>query len=135
MRRLKPGIELLSEQVGDGPPVRRRNFYEISLRLWLHRGDPVKWLQPWGIIDRARLDDEGATLVTVVRMDRVSVFPGLFYVLDGMRVGGTRRVQVAPHLGFRDVGLAGIIPANALLTVDVTVLSRPGDLPQQPVEP
>ena len=92
--------------------------------MWLSRGDPVRWTEPWGSIDEARLEDDGTTLVTTLRVDRVSMFPGLFYGVEGMRVGGRRRLRVAPHLAYREAGIAGVIPANAMLTVEVEVVSE-----------
>jgi len=88
---LKKGLELLSEQPGNGPPVRKHAFYRIKLRLWLHRGDPVRWNTPWGLLDKdARLEEDGTVLFTDVRIDRVFLFAGLFYGIQGMNVGGTR---------------------------------------------
>jgi hypothetical protein len=45
----------------------------------------------------AYLEDDGATLVTDVRMDRVSLIPGLFYGMEGMRIGGTRELAFLPR--------------------------------------
>jgi len=95
---VKSGVELLTDTPGTGSPVERHGWYDIRLKMWLHRGDPVRWTQPWGAVDRTRIDDEGTTLFTTVRVDRVSMFAGLFYGVQGMRVGGTRRLRVAPHL-------------------------------------
>jgi FKBP-type peptidyl-prolyl cis-trans isomerase len=36
---------------------------------------------------------------------------GLFYGVDGMRAGGTRRLEITPHLAY---GEAGVIPAGAV---------------------
>ena len=58
------------------------------------------------------------------RAARIVGFAGLFYGLQGMRVGGTRTLRIAPHLGYGEQGVPGVIPANALLTVEVTVLSE-----------
>lgn len=120
---MRPGIELLDEAVGDGAPVEKHAFYRLKLRMWLSRGDPVRWSEPWRLSD-ARIEDDGCTLITDLRVDRVSMFPGLFYGVQGMNVGGTRRLRVAPHLGYRDTGVPGVVPPNALLTVEVTVLSQ-----------
>jgi hypothetical protein len=120
---VKRGVELLSEQVGTGAPVRRHAFYQIKLRMWLSRGDPVRWSEPWGATNSARLEDNGATLITGVRIDRVFLFAGLFYGVQGMNVGGTRTLRIAPHLAYRD-GLPGRIPPNALMTVEVTILAE-----------
>jgi FKBP-type peptidyl-prolyl isomerase-like protein len=93
--------------------------------MWLSRGDPVRWTQPSGVVDRPGITDDGTTLVTTLRVDRVSMFAGLFYGVEGMRVGGTRRLRVAPHLAYREAGLPGIIPPNALLTVEIEIVSEP----------
>ena len=87
----------------------------------------MRWSKPWGLIDRARVEDDGAVLITDVRVDRVFLFAGLFCGMQGMRVGGTRTIRVAPHLGYKEQGVPGEIPANALLTVEITVLAERPD--------
>lgn len=120
---MRPGIELLEETLGAGDPVVRGARYDVRLRIWLRRGDPVRWPRPWGELDHTRVEDDGATLVTPLRVDREQMFAGLFYAVDGMRVGGTRKLTVAPHLGYREQGLPGVVPPNALLTVEIAVLA------------
>jgi hypothetical protein len=114
---------LLTDIPGDGEPVRRQQNYRIRLRMWLHEGEPVRWTLAWGRVDVARLEDSGATLVTEVRIDRRSLINGLFYGIDGMRVGGVRRLEIAPHLAYGDRGVPGIVPANALVTAEIAILS------------
>lgn len=121
--RLRSGVTLLTDIAGTGGEVRRQHSYRIRLRLWLHNGEPIRWPSPWGQIAQARLEDEGATLITVVRIDRRSLVPGLFYGVDGMRVGGTRRLEIAPHLGYGERGVPGVIPAGALLMAEITILN------------
>jgi hypothetical protein len=125
-RRLRSGLVLLSDLPGTGPEVRRQHNYRIRLRLWLHGGDPVRWKLAWGRVDAAHLEDDGATLVTEVRIDRRSLFNGLFYGIDGMRVGGTRRLEVAPHLAYGERGVPGTIPPGALLVAEITILGQRG---------
>ena len=119
---MRPGLTLLEEVVGDGDEVRRQHNYRIRLRLWLRRGDLVRWPTAWGPVGIARLEDDGATLVTEVRIDRHSLINGLFYGVDGMRVGGTRRLEIAPHLAYGERGVPGVIPPGALLTAEITIL-------------
>ena len=121
---MRPGVELLSEEVGTGAPVEKHAVYQVRLRMWLSRGDPVRWSAPWGSVNRARIEDDGATLITDVRIDCVFLFAGLFYGVQGMRVGGRRMLRIAPHLAYREAGLPGTIPPNALLRVEVTVLAE-----------
>lgn len=121
----KKGLELLTEQIGEGPPVRKHAYYRIKLRMWLHQGDPVRWNGPWGLVDNgAHLEDDGRVLITDVRVDRVFLIGGLFYAIQGMNVGGTRLLRIAPHLAFRQQGVPGVIPPNAVLTAELSVISE-----------
>ena|SRR5258705_5178691 len=121
---MRPGVELVSEETGSGVAVQKQAFYHVRLRMWLSHGDPVRWSAPWGLVDRARVEDDGATLITDVRIDRVFLIAGLFYGVQGMRVGGTRTLRIAPHLAYGEAGLPGTIPANALLTAEISILSE-----------
>ena len=121
-RRLRSGLTLLTDIPGSGDPVRRQHNYMVRLRLWLHHGDPVRWQMPSGPVGVGRLEDEGATLITEMRIDRRSMMNGLFYGIDGMRVGGTRRLEIAPHLAYGEKGVPGMIPENALIVAEVTIL-------------
>jgi len=124
---MKPGLELLEDIPGPGAPVEKKVFYDFRLRMWLSRGDAIRWTRPWGLYDRARIEDDGTTLFTSLRVDREYMFAGLFYGVDGMRVGGTRRIRVAPHLGYRETGVPGVVPPHALLTVEIHVVARRAD--------
>jgi len=121
---MRPGIELLADTPGTGSPVERHGWYDVRLQIWLSRGDPVRWTEPVGLVDRARLEDEGTTLLTTLRIGRESMFAGLLYGVEGMRVGGRRRIRVAPHLAYGEAGVPGVIPPNALLTVEVEIVSQ-----------
>ena len=121
-RRLRSGLTLLADIPGAGEPVRRQHNYRIRLRLWLNKGQAVRWLSASGPAGVGRLDDNGETLITKVRIDRGALVSGLFYGVEGMRVGGTRRLEIAPHLAYGDRGVPGVIPPGAVLTAEITVL-------------
>ena len=57
-----------------------------------------------------------------MRVDRSDQINGIFYGMDGMRIGGTRRLEIAPHLAYGERGVPGIIPPHAVLIVEVSVL-------------
>jgi uncharacterized protein len=121
-QRLRSGLTLLVDFPGTGEPVRRQHNYRIRLRLWLNKGQAVRWQMAWGPVGIAHLDDNGETLITEVRIDRHSLISGLFYGVEGMRVGGTRRLEIAPHLAYGDRSVPGVIPAHAVLTAEITIL-------------
>jgi hypothetical protein len=121
-QRLRSGLTLLADIPGSGEQVRRQHVYRIRLRLWLNKGQAVCWQAAWGPVGVATLDDNGATLMTEVRIDRHSLVAGLFYGVEGMRVGGTRRLEIAPHLAYGDRGVPGVIPPGALLISEITIL-------------
>jgi hypothetical protein len=125
-QRMRSGLTLLVDMPGEGEPVRRQHNYRIRLRIWLSGGDAVCWKIAFGPVGAARLEDEGATLFTEVRINRGQLMNGLFYGVEGMRVGGTRRLEIAPHLAFGEKGVPGVIPANAVLTAEIAVLGTAG---------
>ena len=107
-QRLRSGLTLLEDIPGAGEEVRRQHTYRIRVRLWLNKGDLVR------------------ETTSDMRIDRSSLVNGLFYGVDGMKVGGTRRLEIAPHLAYGDRGVPGVIPAGALLVAEITILeSRP----------
>jgi FKBP-type peptidyl-prolyl cis-trans isomerase len=121
-RRLRSGLTLLSETNGSGESVRRGSRYRIRLRLWLTNGQAVRWETAAIPVNAARLDDNGETLVTDIQINRRSLINGLFYGVEGMCIGGTRRLEIAPHLAYGDRGVPGVIPASAMLVAEITIL-------------
>jgi hypothetical protein len=121
-KRLRSGLTLLADIPGEGEPVRRQHNYRIRLRLWLNKGEPVRWQIASGPVGIARLENDGELLITEYRIDRRSLINGLFYGVDGMRVGGTRRLEISPHLAYGDRGVPGMIPENAMLTAEITIV-------------
>ena len=122
--RMRKGIKLLSESIGEGAKIQRQHFYRIKLKCWLNKGQAVKWKQPWGLADEAAIEDNGETLITDVRVDREFLINGLFYGIEGMSIGGTRKLKISPHLAYWEKGIPDIIPGNAVLIFEVTILGE-----------
>ena len=120
-RRLRSGLTELLDIPGSGELVRRQQRHRVRLRMWLAAGDPVRWQLVSEPVEVARLDDDGVTLDADVYISRGHLMNGLFYGLDGMRVGGLRVLEVAPHLAYGEAGVPEVIPPNAVLTVEVAV--------------
>jgi hypothetical protein len=121
-RRLRSGLTVLFDIPGAGEPVRRQHNYMVRLRMWLHRGEPIRHERPSGPVGVGRLEDNGETLITELRINRGSLMNGLFYGVEGMNVGGTRRLEIAPHLAYGEQGVPGKIPPSALIVAEITIL-------------
>ena len=121
--RLRSGLLLLLDIPGTGAPVRRQHRYRVALRMWLNRGDAVKWSEETAVGGNS-IQDEGQLLTTTIRIDRVSLVNGLFYGVEGMKVGGIRRLEIAPHLAYGNKGLGDRIPPDAVLTAEIAMLAE-----------
>ncbi len=115
---------MLEDEPGSGAPVERGRIYRLRLNLWLNNGDPLRWQEPCGFIDRARLEDDGATLITDLRIDRESLFAGLYQGIEGMRIGGRRKLKISPHLAYGEQGLPSGIPPNALIVAEIEFIEE-----------
>lgn len=119
--RLRSGVDMLADISGTGELVRRQHNYMVRLRMWLN-GSPIRHEIPSGPVGVGRLEDNGETLVTAMRINRGYLINGLFYGVEGMRVGGTRRLEIAPHMAYGDQGVPGRIPPNAVIVAEITIL-------------
>ena len=118
-QRLRSGITLLWDIPGTGELVRRQANYRARLRFWLRDGKAIRWQIPSGPVDVARLESDGEVLVTQIRTSRGQLINGLFYGVEGMRVGGVRKLEIAPHVAYGERGVPGVIPPNETIVVEV----------------
>ena len=85
---MRAGIQILEDIAGNGEEIQRHHFYRMSLKIWLNKGKSVVWTSPFGLLDQSVVSADGLTLTADYRVDRESLFNGLFYGIEGMRVGG-----------------------------------------------
>lgn len=123
MRRIK-GLEFLDEREGTGQAAQKGDRVVYNTRLFLNRGDEV----PLNERQAAQLPREivrvenGVTYIdhTIV-LGRRQAIAGIEQALIGMKVGGYRKVRISPHLAYREEGVSGLIPSDALLVVELWV--------------
>ena len=110
MKRGRGGVEYEEVKLGEGATADRGAKVEVLYNLFLNNGQQIQENQHYSF-----------------RVGKRRLIPGLEYGVEGMRVGGERRLRVAPHLAYRDQGIPGIVPARAVLEFYVTLLrAEPG---------
>jgi FKBP-type peptidyl-prolyl cis-trans isomerase len=105
MKRGRGGVEYEDISVGAGAIADRGTKVDIRYNLALNHGQVVQENQEYSF-----------------RVGKRRVIPGLEYGVEGMRVGGERRLRVPPHLAYRDRPVPGLVPANAILEFHVLLL-------------
>jgi FKBP-type peptidyl-prolyl cis-trans isomerase len=110
---MRKGIEIEDLCKGNGLKAERGHTVTIRYDGYLNRGDKFQ---------------ENVTYR--FRVGSRDVIAGLSYGVEGMRVGGLRRLRISPHLAYGASGVPGLIPANAVLTFEVELLEL-SDLGQQ----
>ena len=120
--RIKSGIKLLAEVEGEGEPARKGDAVVYNWRLYRNRGEEIALNEQQAknlptemirVVDGYRFIDHRTILGSRQTM------AGVEYALYGMKPGGYRKIRISPHLAYRDKGLGDLIPANAVLIVDL----------------
>lgn len=121
-------IDILSDEPGKSEFVERGHYYRMTIRMWLNKGEPILWTRPFyvsfGSMDMPEVSEDKTILTALHRLDRECLINGLFYGIQGMRIGGTRKIRIPPHLGYREKGVEGWIPPNAVLVAEIHVIEE-----------
>ncbi|MCG8058134.1 MAG: FKBP-type peptidyl-prolyl cis-trans isomerase [Candidatus Thiodiazotropha taylori] len=104
MKKL-PGVKILEEVKGIGTEIKKGDTVRLKLNGWLNKGDQIQ-----------------KNYLNKVMVGSRNLIPGIEYAIEGMRKNGMRKVQISPHLGYRDKGVEGIIPPNAVLIYQIEVI-------------
>ncbi len=118
----------MEENEGDGEEVQRQQNYILAIRVALNKGEIIKTPNKClshSMDNNLRIHDDGF-FEHRVRIDRENLISGIFYAVQGMRVGGYRKVSISPHLAYGKEGIPGVIPPNAMINVEIKVLRLAG---------
>jgi FKBP-type peptidyl-prolyl cis-trans isomerase len=103
---MRKGIEIEEIRPGHGLTAARGQTVTIRYNGFLNLGDKFQ-----------------ENMTCTFRVGSREIIPGLAHGVEGMRVGGLRRVRVSPHLAYGVAGVPGLIPVNAVLTFEVELLA------------
>jgi FKBP-type peptidyl-prolyl cis-trans isomerase (trigger factor) len=119
--RLPPGLDILEEREGSGPPAEAGSTVVYNVRIFLNRGDevPMNPSRPEATGEGIRRVDGEAFADHVTTLGRRQAIAGIEKALVGMRVGGWRRIRVGAHLAYGSRGVEGRIPPDAVLTIEL----------------
>jgi hypothetical protein len=120
---IRQGIKLLEEQEGSGKAAEKGCHATYNLRAYLNKGDEVPVNRrdpdvPWPQ-DMVTNDGKGDLINFVCVIGKRQAFAAVEYTLIGMKEGGYRKVKAKPHLAYREAGVPGLVPKNAVLTFEI----------------
>ena len=123
MKRLS-GLKLLEEREGEGRRAQKGDRVVYNARIFLNQGEevPLNDIQAKQVPKEMIRVVDGVTFIdhTIVLGQRQAI-AGIEHALLGMKAGGYRKVRISPHLAYRDKGIPDLIPADAVLVVELWV--------------
>lgn len=108
------GLQIEEIRVGNGETAAHGQFVSVHYTGWLLNGKQF---------DSSR--DRGEPFD--FPLGERNVIAGWDEGVQGMRVGGIRKLTIPPQLGYGARGAGGVIPPNATLVFEVELLGIVGD--------
>ncbi|MFO0705651.1 MAG: FKBP-type peptidyl-prolyl cis-trans isomerase [Nitrospira sp.] len=116
------GLTVLEEREGTGRSAQKGDRVVYNVRIFLNRGDevPLNDIQAKQIPEGTIRVVDGITLIehTIVLGQRQAI-AGIEHALMEMKSGGYRKVRISPHLAYREKGIQGLIPPDAVLIAEL----------------
>ena len=120
--KLKRGIKLLDETEGDGKSAIKGDHIVYNTKIFLNQGDEI-------LLNAAQLKNLPAHMIRdeggyhfinhSITLGKREAIAAIEHSLIGMKEGGYRKVRASPHLAYREKGIPGLIPANAVLVIEL----------------
>jgi len=108
--KIPKGLKTEDLVVGEGPVATKGSRVTVHCTIRLRKGDVVR---------DTRQRNEPFLFTIGDRHEMAALEYG---VLD-MKMGGKRRITSPPAFAYRDAGIPGVFPPNALLILEVEMLS------------
>lgn len=97
------------------------SMIEIGKNVWVKHKVALSLEK---LINEDLLDSHKEHEPIVVKLGEGKLLKGVEEGLLGMRIGGTRRLIIPPHLAFGERGVPGIVPSNAMIFVEINVSTK-----------
>lgn len=104
--------ELIVEDIAVGEGAQAQAGQKVSVHY-------TGWLENGSKFDSSKDRNEPFEFP----LGRGYVIPGWDQGVAGMKVGGSRKLTIPPHLGYGASGAGGVIPPNATLIFEVELLA------------
>jgi FKBP-type peptidyl-prolyl cis-trans isomerase FkpA len=106
------GLAYEDLQAGDGDVAEKGKIVMVHYTGWLDNAAHTRF-------DSSKLQGRPFSF----QLGSGRVIPGWDEGVQGMRVGGIRKLTVPPDLGYGSQGAVGVIPPNATLIFEVELLA------------
>ena len=103
------GLKVLDVKLGNDPQVKSGNIVTVNYTGWLDNGC---------IFDSSYLRNTPASFP----IGSQAVIQGWDEGIPGMKIGGIRRLEIPPRLGYGPMGIPGVIPPNTTIIFEVSLL-------------
>lgn len=111
--KLAGGLQYIDVKQGSGPAAVAGSTVQVEYTGWL-QSNGKKFDSSY---------DHGGQPFAVTPLGQAQIIPGWNEGLVGVKAGGVRRLIIPPALGYGAQGSPPVIPANATLIFDVTIVS------------
>ena len=135
------GLRLLDEREGAGPGAGRGDRVIYHLRAFLEDGTEIPF-NALSAEDRAHALAHHPSSLTVAdgfefinfhtRLGSSEACEGVEHALHGMRSGGYRKVEAAPHRAYGATGVPGRVPSNAVVVFEIWLRDIAHQAPRPP---
>ena len=119
------GIKLIEVVPGEGKEAKKWDNVIYNIKMFLNKGDevPLNQQQAERLPDHMRhiIRKEGEYIFIdhKTRLGERAPIAAVEYSLYGMKEGGYKKIIASPHLAYREKGIPGLIPENAVLTIEL----------------
>lgn len=113
---------MLEEREGEGLQAEKGDRVVYNTRIFLNQGEEIllNQVQAKQLLQEMIRVVDGVSFIdhTIVLGQRQAI-AGIEHALIGMKSCGYRKVRISPHLAYREKGIPDLIPADAVLIVEI----------------